>query len=195
MNNNINNFPCLIELGNNFYQCDFDIKSIDILETVTGLGFYEIYDSFVFQNNLSCHNTIDLISVSAYKYHGSLGMQKVKSSLIAHPEIDLNNLATLKIHFKNLLPDLLSLHNQLNLINPDYIPVKSSSQFFNFEENYALAMKILNWSDSDFWSATPKKLYFSLISILKYNKETEKFQQKTNMENSLNLLKNIKNLL
>ena len=53
MKNNICNFPCIITVDGVFYQCDLDHKSIDILETILGIGFYEIYEKFVLKNEFS----------------------------------------------------------------------------------------------------------------------------------------------
>lgn len=195
MKNNINNFPCLIELDRKFFECDFDHKSIDILETITGLGFYEIYEKFVFKNNLSTRNTINLISVSAYKKYGALGMAKVKALLLAEPTLDLNDLATLKIHFKNLLPDMINLKKELKSLNSSYKSVNSNSAFYDFEGSYAVAKNFLGWSDTEFWDSTPKKMCFALISLCKYNKELEKIQEHKQTENCLNFLNGIKKML
>lgn len=195
MKNNINNFPCIIELGHNFFECDFDHKSIDILETITGLGFYKIYESFVFKNNLSARNTINLLSVSAFKNHGALGMQKVKALLLSDPTLNLDDLATLKAHFKNLLPDMTLLQKELKSLNPHYKQSNVQSSHYDFEECYAISKNFLGWSDTEFWTATPKKLCFALISSFKYNKELEKIQEQKQTENCLNLLNSIKKML
>lgn len=193
--NNINNFACLIEINKVFYQCDFDHNSIDVLQTLTGEGFYKLYDDFVFRNNLSSRTMINLISASVYKHHGSIGMQKVKCALIARPEIQLDNLATLKLHFKNLLPDMQKFQQDMKYINPKAVVNGGYSEFYNFEDAYSIARKILGWSELDFWSSTPKKFCFALISLAKYDKEKEKIAQKFQQENCINFLNGIKKLL
>ncbi|MGN0014241.1 MAG: hypothetical protein ACI37T_02345 [Candidatus Gastranaerophilaceae bacterium] len=195
MKNNINNFPCLIELNDKFFECDFDHKSIDILETITGLGFYEIYEKFVFKNNLSAKNTINLIAVAAYKKHGSYGLAKVKALLLSEPTLDLDDLATLKAHFKNLLPDMINFRKELKSLNSNYKSVNNNSLFYDFEGSYAVAKNFLGWSDTEFWNATPKKMCFALISLCKYNKELEKIQEQKQTENCLNFLNGIKKMI
>jgi hypothetical protein len=195
MKNNINNFPVVVELGDVFYECDFDHKSIDVLETILGTGFYEVYEKFVFKNNLSSKDTINLISVSAFKNHGATGMQRAKCTLIAHPEIDLTDLATLKTHFKNLLPNMIEFQKDLKCLNPNSSTKPENNKFYDFEDSYALAKNFLNWSDEEFWSSTPKKLCFALISLAKYNKQVEKFEQKKQTENCINFLNGIKKML
>jgi hypothetical protein len=195
MKNNINNFPCLIKIADSLYECDFDHKSIDILETILGIGFYKIYENFAVKNILTSTQIIDLISVSAFKYHGISASIKIKNYLSQKKQISLNDLATLKVHFKNLLPDLISLKQNLLYLNPKSNPIPSNSDFYNFEENYALARKYLGWSDYDFWSSTPKKLSFSMIALAKYEKEKDKFLQKQQFSNCINFLNGIKKML
>ena len=193
--NNINNFACLVEINKSFFQCEFDHKSIDILETVTGMGFYRIYEDFVLKNSLSPRNIINLVATSVYKYHNSLGMQKVKCALIANPLINLDNLATLKLHFKNLLPDLQKFSKEMKYINPKASINPIPAEFYDFESAYSVAKKILNWSDNEFWGSTPKKFCFSLIALAKYDKEKEKLAQNFQQQNAVNLLNSIKTLL
>ena len=195
MKGNVNNFSCLVEIGKTFYQCDFDHKSIDILQTVTGKGFYSLYNEFVFNASLSNKDVVNILAVSAYKHHGAFGMQKMKSSLIANPEISLNELATFKAHFKNLLPDKNEFQKELKFINPKAKQLSESSDFYNFEDAYAIAKNFLGWSDDDFWLATPRKFCFALISLAKFNKEREDFSKKIQTENCINFLNGIKKLL
>lgn len=195
MKTNINSFPCLIELGKDFYECEFDHKSLDVLQTVTGFGFYEIYDRFLFKENLPSKTLIDLLAVSVFKHHGAVGMQKVKAKLIAQPEIDLTQLATFKVHFKNLMPETQTLKADLNYLIKGYKPETSSSSEYDFEGSYALAKNFLKWSDSEFWNATPRMFCFSLISLAKQLKEIEKANEKKQTQNCINFLNGIKKML
>lgn len=195
MKNNICNFPCIITLGGDLYQCDFNHKSIDILETVLGIGFYEIYEKFVMKNNLSGSELIDLISLSTFSHHGAFGVEKVKKYLLQNREIALDELAVFKVHFKNLLPDLKNFLSDLKSINPKHQNTSKSTAFYDFEGNYALARKYLLWSDEEFWSATPKKFCFALISLAKYEKEKEKILQGKQTEDCMNFLNGIKRML
>lgn len=195
MKNNICNFPCIITVCGDFYQCDFNHKSIDILETVSGLGFYEIYEKFVVKNNLSGCELINLLACSTFSHHGILGVEKVKKYLLEKREISLDELASFKVHFKNLLPEITRFEKDLKYINPKYQNTVKSSMYYDFEGSYALARKYLLWSDEDFWSATPKKFCFALISLAKYEKEKEKFLQGKQTEDCINFLNGIKRML
>lgn len=193
--NNINNFDCIINAGGVFWECGFNHKTIDVLETITGKGFYKIYDEFVFQNNLSAKTIIDLLAVSAYKKHGAKGMQKLKAILIANPELDLNELAVFKVHFKNLLPDMISFQTELNAVKTNCCNHNAVSDFYDFEGSYILALNFLKWSDTEFWNSTPKKLCFALLTSIKHNKNLENFNEKKQTENCINFLNSIKKML
>lgn len=195
MKNNICNFPCIINVDGDFFQCDFDHKSLDILETVLGLGFYEIYERFLLKNSLTGGEIIDLIAFSAFKYHGILGVEKIKKNLLLKKEISLDEFAVFKVHFKNILPDKMKFFEDLKFINPKHKTSIPKNSFYDFEGNYAIARKYLLWSDEEFWSATPKKLCFSLISLAKYEKEKEKFLQNKQTEYCINFLNGIKRML
>ncbi len=195
MKNNICNFPCIITVDGVFYQCDLDHKSIDILETILGIGFYEIYEKFVLKNEFSGTEIIDTLAVSVFKHHGIEGVKKVKKYFSKIREIPLDELAIFKVHFKNLLPDVVRFLDDLKSINPKYKKTVSSGKFYDFEGNYSIARKYLLWSDEDFWSATPKKLCFALISLAKYEKEKEKILQKQQTEDCINFLNGIKRML
>lgn len=195
MKNNICNFPCILNIDGVSYQCDFDHKSIDILETVTGIGFYDIYENFLVKNTLTGGEIIDLISVSTYKYQGFSAVERVKKFLSKNREIALDELAVFKVHFKNLLPEITQFLDDLKFINPKHNQSLKKLANYDFEGNYALARKYLGWSDEDFWSATPKKLCFALISFAKYEKEKEKILQNKQTEDCINFLNGIKRML
>ena len=120
MKNNICNFPCIITIDGDLYQCNFDHKSLDILETVMGIGFYDIYEKFILKNSLTGGEMIDLISLSTFKTHGITGVKKVKKFLSENREISLDELAVFKVHFKNLLPEITQFLDDLKMINPKH---------------------------------------------------------------------------
>ena len=188
----VHTLPCLIEINKNFYECEYDHKSIDILEAITETGFYNIYEHFVFFDDLSLKNTINLIAVSVLKNHGITGMQKVKAALIANPEMASGDLAAFKSYCKNLLPDLIEFNKKLNITENKNL---HSDGFYNFEDAYGLARNCLGWSDFDFWNATPRKFCFALASNSKFLEEKEKFKESVQQKNCINLLNGIKKML
>lgn len=195
MKNNICNFPCKITVGGHSFECDYNHQSVDVLETVLGLGFFEIYDRFLFKNNLSGFEIIEVIAFSALKHHGFLGVEKLRQALINKQSVSVEEFAVFKVHFKNILPDIVQFSSDLQQINPKYQKSLKSSAYYDFEGNYALARKYLLWSDEEFWSATPKKLCFALISFAKYEKQKEKFLQTKQTEDCINFLNGIKRML
>jgi len=192
MHDFVHTLPCLIEINKHFYECEYDHKSIDILESITETGFYNLYEHFVFFDDLSLKNTINLIAVSVLKNHGITGMQKVKAALIANPEMASGDLASFKSYCKNLLPDLIEFNKKLNITENKNL---HSDGFYNFEDAYGLAKNCLGWSDFDFWSATPRKFCFALASNSKFLEEKEKFKESVQQKNCINLLNGIKKML
>jgi len=192
MSDYIHPLPCIIEINKIFYECEYDHKSIDILEAITETGFYNLYEHFVFFSDLSLKNTINLIAVSVMKNHGITGMQKVKAALIANPEMASGDLAAFKSYFKNLLPDLIEFNKKLNITENKNL---HSDGFYNFEDAYGLARNCLGWSDTDFWNATPRKFCFALASNSKFLEKKEKLKECTLQKNSINLLNGIKKML
>ena len=192
MHDFVHTLPCLIEINKHFYECEYDHKSIDILESITETGFYNLYEHFVFFDDLSLKNTINLIAVSVLKNHGITGMQKVKAALIANPEMASGDLASFKSYCKNLLPDLIEFNKKLNITENKNL---HSDGFYNFEDAYGLARNCLGWSDTDFWNATPRKFCFALASNSKFLEEKEKFKESVQQKNCINLLNGIKKML
>ena len=192
MSDYIHPLPCIIDINKIFYECEYDHKSIAILEAITETGCYNLYEHFVFFSDLSLKNTINLIAVSVMKNHGITGMQKVKAALIANPEMASGDLAAFKSYFKNLLPDLIEFNKKLNITENKNL---HSDGFYNFEDAYGLARNCLGWSDTDFWNATPRKFCFALASNSKFLEKKEKLKESTLQKNSINLLNGIKKML
>lgn len=186
--------PCFITINNNIYTCEYDHKSINVLEKYSQKGFYEIYSNFIQNKNLSKNEIINIISVSVLKHHNFSGVQEVKNALLKNHKILKNELIDLKLHFSLLLPDLTKFNYDMD-IYIDYNKPSYSSPFYNFEEEYAIAINCLGWSDTEFWNATPRKLCFALSAKSKYNEELEKRRERYMQKNSVNLLNGIKSLL
>ena len=188
----VNSVPCSIELDRQFFECEYDHKSMDMLETITGKGFYEIYERFLYLDNLSKKDTIDVISAAVYKHHGVIGMQRVKALLIAEPELPSSDFATFKIYFKNLFPDFQKLNKNLEIKEPLN---KETFGFYDFCGAYSLARNCLHWSDTEFWDSTPRKLCFALEADAKYFKELKSHNEKIRQNDCINFLNGIKKIL
>lgn len=196
MNSRVNNIPCIIEIGKKFYECSYDHENIDILETFTGLGFYEIYEKFIISDDLSANVLINIISLSVYKKYGMEGVYKLKSKLLANSDILLDEFINFKVMFKNLLPDMKKFREEMNSLSPNKMnSIPSVNPFYDFEGNYAVARKYLLWSDNEFWSATPRKFCFALLSTAKYINALDKYSKQLQTQECINLLNGIKNLI
>ena len=194
MNKEIFISPCFVTINNKIFRCEYDHKSINFLEKYTEKGFYKLYADFIYSENLSKEDIINIISVAVLKYHDFSGMQEVKNALLENHKMYKDDLINLKLHFKQLLPDLTKFNRDMDI----YIDRKKnsySSPFYNFEEVYALALNCLGWSDTEFWNATPRKLCFALSAKSKYNEELEKRRERYMQKNSVNLLNGIKSIL
>jgi len=190
MKYNFNSFPSVLHIKNKTFLCEFDHKSIDLLETLTGKGFYKIYQNFISENQLDFVLLKDIISVSTYKHHGICGLKKINSLMKNNTKIIAKELAELKLHFKNLLPDIQSFYKELNLKEQ-----KNNSDFYNFDEIYATARNFLKWSDTEFWAATPKKFCSALTSFYRFHYENEKFKEEMKLKYGLDTLKVVNRIL
>ncbi|MCR5261570.1 MAG: hypothetical protein K6C94_06990 [Candidatus Gastranaerophilales bacterium] len=190
MKYNLSPLPCILHIKNEVFICDFDHKSIDLLQTLTGKGFYELYDSFINKNNHNPDFLKNLLTVSVYKNHGAIGLKKISALLKNNLNLSTAEFAEFKLLFKNLLPDVQSLYNELKLKQP-----QKSTEFYNFDEIYATARVFLKWSDTEFWSATPKKFCFALISFYKFHFENEKFKEELKLKYGLDTLKTVNKIL
>lgn len=183
------NLPCSVKLNNKIYTCDFDHESIYILQNISDIGFFKIYNDFL--SNEEFLNYV--IPVSVYKYHRFAGLNELL--YLKQIEIPKEDFYSLKRTFKNILPDPEVFCSDMKNLIPDFIPSQNNSEYYNFEEIYAVARNFLQWSDSDFWSASPTKYCFALVSFAQYHKQKQDFLEKIQTKNSLNLLKNIKSML
>ena len=185
----------LIRFGKKSFICQYDHKSINVLESFTGKGFYKLYSGFLYDGNLSQNDIINIFAVSVYKNHGISAMFQLKNILKKNSKINIDEYAAFKLAFKNLLPDMQKLEKNLLYLNDKFKPAKHSSDYYDFEDSYALARKYLDWSDNDFWASSPRQFSFAMIATAKYQKEKEKFLKKQLTFESIDLLKGIKNIL
>ncbi len=189
------NLGCVLKLPEKSFRLQYDHKSIALLEKYTEKGFYAIYREFISGDETSDKDLINIISFSALKHHGADGVDDLYGLLLKNPDVNKDFLIDFKIHFNSLLPDFSKVQKDLKLINKNYKAKKSSSDFYNFEEGYALAKNILNWSDNEFWQATPRYLSFALISYAKYKQSQDEISEKKQTADGIHFLNSIKRLL
>lgn len=184
--------PCSITVNKKLYKCEYNHELIHFLEIITQKGFYELYEKFIFFDNLPKEDVISIIAVSVFKNHGTDGMNEVRDALTKNPHLSTDDFARFRIYFKNLFPDLSKFNREMDICPENN---GKTSPFYNFEEVYALALNCLGWSDTEFWNATPRKLCFALSAKSKYNEELEKRRDKIQKKNTVNLLNGIKAIL
>ena len=65
------NVPTEIVIDGKKYQAEYDFKSYATLETLTGKGFYKLYDLLMVQNNLRLEDSIEIICCAFLKHHST----------------------------------------------------------------------------------------------------------------------------
>ncbi|MBQ2643981.1 hypothetical protein IJG14_00230 [bacterium] len=188
------NYDFVFTLNGKSFNCGFNHENIAVLEEILNKGFYKIYEDFIIKNHISDAELINIFAISAFKYHSSKGVWDLKNVLLQNLELSSNQIAELKLCFKYLVADPQEFNNKIGKISDVKITTKSS-EYYNFDENYAIARNFLLWSDSEFWSATPAKFNFSILSMLKYNADKKNYLEKMEKSNSIQLLKSMKNLI
>lgn len=63
------NMPLEIEINGKKYKAEYDFKSYATLETLTGKGFYKLYDLLMVQNNLTLNDSLELVCCAFVKHH------------------------------------------------------------------------------------------------------------------------------
>ena len=151
--------------------------------------------NFVFENDITDKDLINIISFAALKHHGIKGVNDLYRSLLKNPDVSSDFLSNFKFRFQTLLPDFSKMQKDLKFLNKNFQPKKSVSDYYDFEEYYALAKNILSWQDSDFWQATPRYLTFALIAQAKYRKSQNDIDYKNQTADGIHFLNSIKRLL
>ena len=75
------NVPTEIVIDGKKYQAEYDFKSYATLETLTGKGFYKLYDLLMVQNNLRLEDSIEIICCSFLKHHSTNDVAQIREYL------------------------------------------------------------------------------------------------------------------
>ena len=75
------NVPTAIVIDGKKYQAEYDFKSYATLETLTGKGFYKLYNLLMVQNNLTLADSIELICCAFVKHHSTEEVAKIREYL------------------------------------------------------------------------------------------------------------------
>lgn len=86
------NVPAEIEINGKKYKAEYDFNGYATLETLTGKGMHNLYNLLMVQNNLTLHDSIEIICCSLLKHHKPEEITKVRDYLSEnlHAIQDLN---------------------------------------------------------------------------------------------------------
>lgn len=107
--------PVEIEINGKKYKAEYDNKGYATLETLTGKGFFNLYNLLMVQNNLTLNDSIELVCCSLLKHHTSNEVSQVRDYLSAnlHTIQELNT-AIIGVFVAPILPpDILNSLEEL----------------------------------------------------------------------------------
>lgn len=87
------NIPCEIKINSEKFKAEYDFNSYAVLETLTGKGFYKLYNLLMVQNNLTLNDSVEIVCCSLLKHHSEKEVEKVREYLHKNPYAiqDLNS--------------------------------------------------------------------------------------------------------
>lgn len=75
------NVPTEIVIDGKIYKAEYDFKSYATLETLTGKGFYKLYNLLMVQNNLTLADSIEIICCAFLKHHSTNDVAQIREYL------------------------------------------------------------------------------------------------------------------
>lgn len=75
------NVPTEIVINGKNYKAEYDFKSYATLETLTGKGFYKLYNLLMVQNNLTLADSIEIICCAFLKHHSTNDVAQIREYL------------------------------------------------------------------------------------------------------------------
>lgn len=86
------NVPLEIEINGKKYKAEYDFNGYAVLETLTGKGFYKLYNLLMVQNNITLHDSVEIVCCSLLKHHTESEVKEVREYLHKNPYVikDLN---------------------------------------------------------------------------------------------------------
>ena len=84
--------PTEIVIDGKNYKAEYDFKSYATLETLTGKGFYNLYNLLMVHNNLTLADSIEIICCAFVKHHTTDEVANIREYLInnLHAVKDIN---------------------------------------------------------------------------------------------------------
>lgn len=75
------NVPTEIVINGQKYKAEYDFKSYATLETLTGKGFYKLYNLLMVQNNLTLNDSVEIICCAFLKHHSTKDVAQIREYL------------------------------------------------------------------------------------------------------------------
>lgn len=75
------NVPIEIKIDGKTYKAEYDLKSYATLETLTGKGFYKLYNLLMVQNNITLQDSIEIICCAFLKHHSADDVAQIREYL------------------------------------------------------------------------------------------------------------------
>ena len=78
------NAPIDVQINGKSYKAEYDLKSYATLETLTGKGFYKLYNLLMVQNSLTLSDSIEIICCAFLKHHTTEEVANIREYLTAN---------------------------------------------------------------------------------------------------------------
>ena len=75
------NVPTEIVINDKNYKAEYDFKSYATLQTLTGKGFYKLYDLLMVKNDLRLEDSIEIICCAFLKHHSTNDVAQIREYL------------------------------------------------------------------------------------------------------------------
>jgi hypothetical protein len=75
------NVPIEVEIDGKKYKAEYDFKSYATLETLTGKGFYKLYNLLMVENNITLRDSIEIVCCSFLKNHSTNEVAHIREYL------------------------------------------------------------------------------------------------------------------
>lgn len=104
------NTPAIVSINGKEYKAEFDFKSYAILETLTGKGFFKLFDLLMVQNNLTLNDSIEIICCAFIKHHTEEEVTSIREYLIKNLYLikELNEKVIMAFVLPCLPPEILT---------------------------------------------------------------------------------------
>lgn len=78
------NVPAEVTINGKVYKAEYDFKGYATLETLTGKGFYKLYNLLMVQNSLTLSDSIEIICCAFLKHHTTEEVANIREYLTAN---------------------------------------------------------------------------------------------------------------